>query len=166
MIHEELEQYINNGEIGFISELEEFIKLCQTEKIEPQKSEIMVHNEEIAGTIDIVGSINGVRFLGDFKTTVTLHTEAVAWQLSLYAYLSNEKFDKLLCIHFPNAEICKVVEIKPITTEEIEKLLECERNGEIYQKKTLALDVIDCEKIMTIQKELKGLDERKKSLKK
>lgn len=164
VIHEELEQFINHKQIGFTGELEQFIAACKAKNILPSKSEFMVWNDEIAGTVDVAGVIDGQTFLGDFKTTVTLHREAVAWQLSLYAYLLNEKFDKLLCIHFPDAETCKVVEIQPIPTEEIERLLECERNCELYQKKTLELDTVSCEKIITIQQELKSLDDRKKEL--
>lgn len=126
----------------------------------------MVWNDEIAGTVDVAGIIDGQTFLGDFKTTTTLHREAVAWQLSLYAYLMNEKFDKFLCIHFPDEDTCNIVEIKPIEQEEIERLLECERNCELFQKKTLELDTVSCEKILTIQQELKTLDDRKKELEK
>ena len=164
VIHEELEQYINHKQIGFTGELEQFIEACKAKNILPSKSEFMVWNDEIAGTVDVAGIIDGQTFLGDFKTTTALHREAVAWQLSLYAYLLNEKFDKLLCIHFPDAETCKIVEIQPIPTEEIERLLECERNCELYQKKTLELDTVSCEKIITIQQELKSLDDRKKEL--
>lgn len=166
VIHEELEQYINHKKLGFTNELENFIKACKKHNILPSKSEFMVWNDEIAGTVDVAGIIDGQTFLGDFKTTTTLHREAVAWQLSLYAYLMNEKFDKFLCIHFPDEDTCNIVEIKPIEQEEIERLLECERNCEIFQKKTLELDTVSCEKILTIQQELKTLDDRKKELEK
>lgn len=166
VIHEELEQYINHKKLGFTSELENFIKACKKHNILPSKSEFMVWNDEIAGTVDVAGIIDGQTFLGDFKTTTTLHREAVAWQLSLYAYLMNEKFDKFLCIHFPDEDTCNIVEIKPIEKEEIERLLECERNCELFQKKTLELDTVSCEKILTIQQELKTLDDRKKELEK
>lgn len=166
VIHEDLEQYINHKKLGFTNELENFIKACKKQNILPSKSEFMVWNEEIAGTVDVAGIIDGQTFIGDFKTTATLHREAVAWQLSLYAYLMNEKFDKYLCIHFPDENTCNIVEIKPIEQEEIERLLECERNCELFQKKTLELDTVSCEKILTIQQELKSLDDRKKELEK
>ena len=166
VIHEDLEQYINHKKLGFTNELENFIKACKKQNILPGKSEFMVWNEEIAGTVDVAGIIDGQTFIGDFKTTATLHREAVAWQLSLYAYLMNEKFDKYLCIHFPDENTCNIVEIKPIEKEEIERLLECERNCELFQKKTLELDTVSCEKIITIQQELKSLDDRKKELEK
>lgn len=166
VIHEDLEQYINHKKLGFTNELENFIKACKKHNILPSKSEFMVWNEEIAGTVDVAGIIDGQTFIGDFKTTTTLHREAVAWQLSLYAYLMNEKFDKYLCIHFSDENTCNIVEIKPIEKEEIERLLECERNCELFQKKTLELDTVSCEKILTIQQELKSLDDRKKELEK
>jgi len=164
VIHEELEQYINHKQLGFTSELEQFISKCKEQNILPSKSEFMVWNDEVAGTVDVAGLIDGQTFIGDFKTTATLHREAVAWQLSLYAYLMNENFDKMIAIHFPDENTCKIVELKPIPKEEIEKLFECERNCELYQKKTLELDTASCEKIMTIQQELKALDSRKKEL--
>lgn len=164
VIHEELEQYINHKQVGFTGELEQFMNACKAKDILPSKSEFMVWNDEIAGTVDVAGLIGGKTFIGDFKTTATLHREAVAWQLSLYAYLMGETFDKMLCIHFPDENTCNIVEIQPIDKAEIERLLDCERNCELYQRKTLDLDTVSCEKIMSIQQELKALDTRKKQL--
>lgn len=164
VIHEELEEYINHKKIGFTNELESFISLCKTKNILPSKSEFMVWNKEIAGTVDVAGIIDGCTFIGDFKTTSTLHRESVAWQLSLYAYLMNESFDKYLCFHFQQDGSCRVVEIQPIAKEEIEELLRCERECELYQKKTLELDIASCEKLVAIQNELKSIGDRKKEL--
>ena len=94
VIHEELEKYINHKEIGFTGELDAFIETCFANDILPSKSEFMVWNDEIAGTVDVAGLIGDKTFIGDFKTTANLHIEAVSWQLSLYAYLMKEKFDK------------------------------------------------------------------------
>lgn len=167
IIHEELEKYINKGEIGFTNELTQFIAKAQEKLLVPTKSEFIVHNDEIAGTVDVVGTIgaNSLPFIGDFKTTTTLHKDAVAWQLSLYAYLSeNEIYEKFIAIHFPDEDTCKIVELQPIATEEIEELLRCESNCEIYQRKTLELTVADTEKIIAVQSELKTLKDRKKEL--
>lgn len=169
IVHEELERYVKIGEIGFTGELDAFIKLCAEKDIKPLQSEFIVHNDEIAGTVDVAGVIgeNGLPFIGDYKTTAHLNQDSVAWQLSLYAYLNNGViFEKYLVFHFPDENTCKMIEIMPIPTSEIERLLECERNCEIYQKKTLNLDTIDCEKIVAVQRELKSLDDRKKELEK
>lgn len=167
VVHEEIENFIKKGEIGFTEELDQFISKCKKHTIKPLMSEFIVHNEEIAGTVDVAGLVGEDEqpFIGDFKTTVTLHKEAVAWQLSLYAYLHKEtKFKKFLCFHFPDEKTCKVVEIDPIPVEEIEELLRCERECELYQKKTLELSVQDAEKIVAVQSALKALDEQKKEL--
>ena len=106
-------------------------------------------------------------FIGDYKTTATLHKEAVAWQLSLYAFLqSNVIYEKYFCFHFPDKDTCKLVELQPIPEQEIIKLLEAERNCEIYQKRTLELTEADTDKIVTVQRELKSIDDRKKELEK
>lgn len=167
VIHKELEDYITLGEIGFTEELEHFIKQCASKNIKPLKSEFLVYNDEIAGTADVAGLIgeDEVPFIGDFKTTATLHKVAVAWQLSLYAYLNKEvEYKKFLCFHFPDEKTCKVIELEPISTEEIEELLRCERDCELYKPKTLELAEYETEKIIAVQSELKALNDRKKLL--
>ncbi len=164
VVHKELEEYINHKQIGFTGEFETFYEQCVCEDILPSKSEFMVWNDEIAGTVDVAGIIKGQTFIGDFKTTSSLHREVVAWQLSLYAYLMNETFDKYICFHFPDDHTCKIVELKPIPREEIERLLDCERNSMLYERKTFEIDTASCEKLITVQSELKALAERKKQL--
>lgn len=178
VIHEELERFINHNEEGFTNELQLFIDKCKEMNIRPSKSEFIVHNDEIAGTVDVCGCMDETfewndptrsperRFIGDFKTTASLHKETVAWQLSLYAYLSGEQFDKFIVFHFPDENTLKVVELKPVSTTEIEELLRCEKDCEIYEKPTLELTVADTEKIVAIQNELKAIDDRKKELEK
>jgi len=169
VVHEELEKYVKNGEIGFTSELQAFITVCEQHNIKPHNSEFLVFNDEIAGTVDVEGVVgeNELAFIGDYKTTATLHKEAVAWQLSLYAFLqSNVIYEKYFCFHFPDKDTCKLVELQPIPEQEIIKLLEAERNCEIYQKRTLELTEADTDKIVTVQRELKSIDDRKKELEK
>ena len=167
VVHEELENYVKTGEIGFTGELEQFITQCILWQLKPQRSEFIVHNDEIAGTVDVAGVVgeNELPFIADYKTTTTLHKHAVAWQLSLYAYLDTEHiYEKFYAIHFPDAETCKIVELQPIPIEKIDKLLECERNCELYQEETLELSLQDNKKVVKIQGELKKLDKRKKEL--
>ena len=166
VIHEELEKYINDGEIGFTNELTQFIAKANEMLLKPIKSEFIVHNEEIAGTVDVIGTVgaNALPFIGDFKTTAVLHKDSIAWQLSLYAYLSGEIYEKYFAIHFPNEDTCKIVEIQPIAESEIVRLLECERNSELFERKTLELTFSESEKIVMIQNELKSLNDRKKQL--
>lgn len=168
VVHRELEQFINNKKAGFTSELEQFTIECSKKNINPTSSEFIVNNNEVAGTVDVRGTIgeNELPFIGDFKTTANLHKDAVAWQLSLYAYLSGEIFEKLICFHFPDENTIKTVELTPIPEEEIERLLECEQNFTLYQRRKMELDFIDAEKIVAVQQGLKRLDEQKKELQK
>lgn len=166
VIHGELEEFINHKQVGFTGEFEAFYEKCKSEDILPSKSEFMVWNDEIAGTVDVAGIIKGQTFIGDFKTTSVVHREAVAWQLSLYGYLMNEIFDKYICFHFPDDHTCKIIELKPIAREEIERLLDCERNCQIYERKSFEIDTASCEKLIAVQSELKALGERKKALEK
>ena len=166
-VHSELENYVKTGEIGFTKELEVFIEKCKEYKITPFISEFIVHNDEIAGTVDVAGTVgdNGLAFIGDYKTTATLHYEAVQWQLSLYAYLHQDFiYEKFYCFHFPDSETCRVVDIVPIPFEEVEQLLKCEANCELYQRKTLELTEEQKEKIIAVHSELKLLKDRKKQL--
>lgn len=168
IIHEELDKYIKTGEIGFTGELEAFMDKCVLENIIPLESEFMVNNDEIAGTVDVTGFIGGETFIGDFKTTATLHKEAVAWQLSLYTYLLGKQFNKYLCFHFPNDSTCKVIEVEPIPKEEIERLLESERRGQLYtkQKQVLKIDAKTRNNLIKVCKKLEKLKEQTSQLEK
>lgn len=163
LIHKELEEYVKHGEIGFTNELNQFIELCKKENIVPKRSEFIVNNDIIAGTVDTLGGYNDCVYIGDFKTTSTLHKKSVAWQLSLYAYLDGSIIDKFLVFHFTKDSL-KLVEIQPIPIEEVVKLIECERNGEIYQEPTLDLAVKQNQELFEIQMQLQILDESKKEL--
>ena len=168
IIHEELERYINNGEeIGFTNELSLFIDKCKKMGLRPLISEFIVNNDEIAGTVDVCGEYldTNITFIGDFKTTSTLHKKSVAWQLSLYAYLSGKTYDKFIAFHFPDENTLKIVDdIKPIPIDEIEELLRCERDCEIYHEKSFELTTIDTQKIIAVQTALKNIAEQKKEL--
>lgn len=144
VIHKELEDYIKHGEIGFSLELQNFIYYCNGDNdFCAIDSEFMVHNDIVAGTVDLLAEDGTSNILGDFKTTATLHKETVSWQLSLYAYLYKQQYgleiDKLQAFHFTNGEL-KVVDIDFKPLEEIEKLLEAERNGVIYEQRQLVVE--------------------------
>lgn len=161
LVHKELEDYIKSGLVGFTQELQDFISYCKNARFTPIDSEFIVHNDIVAGTVDLLGAErvavdDGIEILGDFKTTATLHKETVSWQLSIYAYLYNEQYGKMVnelqAFHFNDG--LKVVDIAFKPVKEIERLLECERNGEIYQSKQLAiaddlmLQVIEAEAVI------------------
>lgn len=136
LIHEELENYAKHGVIGFTSELLNFVGYSKKNNLRFLESEKMVFNDIVAGTFDILFERNGKVVLGDFKTTATLHKETVAWQTSIYAYLYEKlcdtHVDELCVIWLKNEDEIEVIDLPRKSNEEIEKLFECERHGEMY----------------------------------
>lgn len=161
IIHEELEIYVKTGEYGFTEELQQFTRACEIEEIVPQKSEFIVFNDVVAGCVDTSGTIKGFSYIGDYKTTAVYHEQAVAWQLSLYEYLSGENFDKLICFWFKNG--LSIKEVTRIAREKIEELIDLERNDEILDKSLMVGEDINKE-LLVIQQSLKKLDDEKKTL--
>ena len=140
LVHKEIEDYIKKGEIGFTKELAEFINYVTTNNIKVLASEKIVHNDNVAGTIDlIIQKPNGRISYVDFKTTSTIHIRYVSWQLSMYKDLDlNNDYENyrdyldatLECWHFDKEGNLEVVEAEEIGTEHIEKLYE---NQGVYQ---------------------------------
>ena len=141
LIHKEIEDYIKKGEIGFTDELDKFIKYAHKNGIEFIESEKTFHNDIVAGTCDLIIRKNEKLIIADIKTTSTLHKDSVAWQLSLYTYLSGLDIDKAQAFHFTN-EGLKVVDIPLKPMEEVENLIQAERDGRLYKAE---LEVIDTE---------------------
>ena len=105
------------------------------------RSEQIVNDDLVAGTIDLMAErVAGkatIKVLADYKTGTAVDKEAVRWQLSLYERLSGEKFDEFYVFHL--CEKSKYILLEHIPAEEVEKLLECERKGEIYKPRTLVV---------------------------
>lgn len=137
VVHKEIEEYLKEGKIGFTDELGEFIKWKDDNGIEYMQSEVQLHNDIAAGTADLIYGDT----IADIKTTSAIHTDAVSWQLSIYNLLNGWKADKGMCIRFKDGKL-KAVEIKLKDQAEVEKLMECERKGEIYKqpKKPFQID--------------------------
>lgn len=146
LIHEEIERYIKNGEIGFTDEQGDFIRFVSELGLQNMRAEEIVNDDLVAGTADLMAthtlkSEQGVEYISrvlvDYKTSVSVDKEAVRWQLSLYERLSGEKFDELYAFHL--CEKSKYIPLEHVPAAEVEKLLECERKGEIYQPRTLTV---------------------------
>jgi len=119
-----------------IHDLSDFaIKSIETlgkHKITVLGSEIMAHNDIVAGTIDIIGLQDGLKVMVDIKTTYKIHMNTLRWQLSVYSYLHGG-VDKLYCLwHNRETNKAELVDVEFIPTEKVERLLECERLGIIY----------------------------------
>lgn len=141
-VHKEIEEYIKTGETGFTSELLDYIDIAQELQFVANESEILLPCGDIpedkideyicAGTADIIGTSKDGLTLVDIKTTAKVDKRAYAWQLSLYERLSGLKFDKMYIFHL--GKNSKAIPIERVPEAEIDRLLECERNGEIYHE--------------------------------
>lgn len=140
LIHAEIEDFIKNGEIGFTEELAQFRDYISKTKIASIESEKIVHNDLVAGTLDLLFIEDDIQTIADIKTTATLHKEAVSWQLSIYNYLNGWTAEKGQAFHFNNEGVLKVVDIPFKPKEEVEKLMQAERNGEQYQLPQIVID--------------------------
>jgi hypothetical protein len=124
LIHEEIEHYIKTGEVGFTIELYHFLEWQQENNIKPVASEIIVNNDLVAGTVDLIAEGEGL---------IALH-------------LDGEK--------------CTPYYLDPVPDEEIERLLECEHNGEIYQPRELIIPENTIQKLYNTVATIKQLKEQ------
>lgn len=165
LVHQELETYIKTGEIGFTAECAEFSAYCKREGIEPTASETIVYNDIAAGTIDLVYMQGGKRYLADYKTTATIHADAVAWQLSIYKALLvgmyGMEIDGLKVFHFPEGGALNVRDITEKPAEEVERLLQCERDGVPYTQALAESDAALAE-LAAVEALIKVIDAQKK----
>lgn len=146
-IHKEIEEYIKFGKIGFTPEFSDYIDITDELGFTPCKSEIILPDYDIpdievdnyifAGTADIIGNSADGLTLVDVKTTRNVNIRSCAWQLSLYERLADVKFDKMYVFHL--GEKSKAIPIERIPAVEIDRLLECERNGEVYHEPGLVV---------------------------
>lgn len=163
LIHKEIEDFIKKGEIGFTSELSAFRDYIWANAVTVAQSETIVFNDIVAGTADLVlVSSSGEAIIADIKTTATLHKESVSWQLSIYAKLMEYfPITKGQAFHFDADGNLEVVDIPLKPMIEVERLLDCERNGIEYRQ---ALTVSDntLARLYDIEAYIKECEERKK----
>jgi len=146
LIHEEISHYLLFGEKGTTKELQQFIK--KNKGNTSLGSEMIVYNDLVAGTYDyLYQNSKGEIVRVDFKTTSTKHIDSVSWQLSLYDYLDTEyKADRFELWHFSDKGL-KIIPIDKKDTQEIERLLTCEKLGLPYYPKELVLSQNELAKI-------------------
>lgn len=170
LVHKEIENYIKNGEVGFTSELSDFIDITAELGFTAEDSEIILPAGEIpddkvddyfyAGTADLIGKIGDGYATADLKTTAKVDKRAYAWQLALYERLCGVKFDKLYIFHL--GKNSKAIPIERISDAEVDRLLECERNGEIYSEPGLVIANELLARAQEAELELKRAEEVKK----
>lgn len=176
-VHKDIEDYCNGKPIVMTPEVKAYARL----NIQPIANEYLISdNKIVASSIDIVADagVDGMVDLIDIKTTSTLHTDSLSWQLSIYAYLfalqnPDITVNKLYGLHIRNGK-AKMVEVARMPTAEVKRLLECEEEDLPYYYTTPNLSpkqesaLYDLqgitEKIALIKVTLKEAEELKKSI--
>jgi len=177
--------YVQQNGWKFTDHLEEFkLALEWTSRNNPNNSFIL------AGTADLIANLttkdSTVAIMADHKTTSTVHTLEVRWQLSLLDYMARQmdgkivngelfnyiKPQKFFVFHFNKQAEFTPIEVEKISDIEIERLLDAEADGEEYfplppeiitprqQEELLSLE----QQIVQLEQSKKVLEERKKKL--
>ena len=166
LVHKEIEEYINEGKIGFTAEFNNFAIGYGTQFAPAKYSELMLHNDIIAGTCDLI-LVGGT--VADIKTTSVLHRDALSWQLSIYAALytlafPDDPITKAQAFHFSPEGVLTVVDIPLKPHSEVLRLFECERRGEIYQAfDALPVTVAQMQALAEAENLIKSIEEQKKA---
>lgn len=170
LVHKELEEYAKLNYLGLTDEFYEFYDYIKEHDIRIVKSEWQVNNDIVAGTIDAVLLRNGKFYLCDYKTTSGKNIESVSWQLSIYKALQQQfSIAGLILFHFGKLGL-EVQQIAEKPQAEVEKLFECERQGEIYKQELIIssnelAEIVQVEHaIINLQLQLKKLEEAKQQL--
>ena len=161
-IHADIEKYIMAD--GFIPETREglaFSNWAQTNGLyayAEKRYALEWKGIVVACTMDLIGwiTVNGrrVAVLADHKTTSRFQREYVSWQVSIEDYFARKQSgvvinntvlewqgaEKYLCFLYENDGNMEVKECDKIPDSEIERLLDCEANGEIYTPPALVLE--------------------------
>lgn len=132
IIHEWIEAYAKTGDEGWSDEAHNFAEHIKANNLKVIGSEFIVHDDIVAGTCDLLLKDGEKTIIADIKTTYALHKDSVAWQLSIYNCLMGWAADEGQAFHFGKDGSLKVVGIPLKPKEEVERLLEAERNGEKY----------------------------------
>lgn len=133
-IHEECADLATFGVAGTYPETEAFARLLTREGIEPLEAEYTVSDgEHYASKIDLLDrSLN----LYDIKTTSTLDTEYVSWQLSIYAHLFEMQNPGLQVGHLAAIHLrgkrAKLVRVERKSYEAVSRLLADDLAGRQY----------------------------------
>lgn len=178
IIHKDLENVAKNG--TYKAETPEGDKLYEylsnyrsMAQLIAEKPMGMIWNDKliIGGTPDLIILMQNSSIIIDHKTTSVIHKKAVAWQLSILDYMAQfnipnyVRANKFYC--FFKGEM---VEIEKIPDTQIEMLLDCEMNDELYTEPSLvvsdtqfAMQYEQAEQIFMQKK--KELDELEKNIK-
>lgn len=131
-VHKMLEEYIKNKTYVPDGILDAFIQYVNNRGIDLSTaySERVIYDDTflLAGTLDFEYDDGNEHIIADFKTTSSIHWDAVSWQLSIYNYMVckgdvlSYLTNRLKVYHIPQGKF-SVHEVPLIPYEEVSKLL-------------------------------------------
>ena len=183
-VHKDLENIFNEPNYEPITEqgknFAEWVKKNVDCGVGEQLLGLELDGWTLAGTADVMAYLkNGALTVSDHKNTSAFHREYVTWQVNLLDYMARRiaQTDGRLngkpfhwtgatvfyCFHYdPKTGEMSVKELEKIPDEEIEKLLEAERNGEIYQRPALVVEPELQEQWLSAEKFLAEIENQRK----
>lgn len=156
-VHKEIEEWIKHGysEKKPSKHLENFITYLIVNKLKVVDSEFIVHNEWIAGTVDLLlEDEHGNLVITEIKTTCVYQSEYVSYQLTLYKYLGVKEANKALCLLFDkNGNITtKLPKFK--SESQIGEIVYAYSTNQVYHLPSINLDEQTQDSIALAQKKL------------
>ena len=134
-VHKAIEDYTLWGDydldIEYEPYMEQFKKALEKYQFKTQKTEFMLTNNEICGTLDNMSILNGDIIIIDYKTTATIHKKLLEAQFGGYKLLCDYngiKVDKWYGL-FLNKKGYKFIEIQP----NVDIFLKCQHIYEYYK---------------------------------
>ena len=163
LIHEEIDNYIKSGEVGFTQEFADYLDLMDKLNLIPLANENLVYNDVIAGTYDLKAQrlTNKKIYYIDFKTCAKVDKTSCSWQLSLYEHLDNSENAELLVFHLVGGN-SKAIPIDKVPKEDILKLIDSERQGTVYEAKELTVKSELLEELRNVELFIKVIEAQKK----
>ena len=171
LIHEEVENWIKDREIGFTQEA---YYICDylRDKIyygSEIMSEQMVANDVVAGRFDLLFLDGKKRLvLADIKTGNSKHLFGWSWQLSLYKYLYEKMYGKKiesLIVMWAKNDGMTVIPCEYVGDDKIENLLNAEREGRLISDVDLGVSEEELEELEELMKDIKSKEEELNLLK-
>ena len=162
LIHEEVENWIKDRELGFT---EEAYYICDYLKDKSYYgseiiSEQMVANDVVAGRFDLLFLDGKKRLvLADIKTGNSKHLYGWTWQLSLYKYLYERMYNKKiesLAILWAHDEDLTVIPCEYVGDDKIENLLNAEREGRLISDVNLGVSEEELEELEELMQEIEN----------
>ena len=170
LIHEEVENWIKDRELGFTQEAYYICDYLTNKTYYGSEiiSEQMVANDVVAGRFDLLYLDGKKRLvLTDIKTGNSKHLYGWTWQLSLYKYLYERMYDKKiesLQIFWANGDLT-VIPCEYVGDDKIENLLKAEREGRLISDVDLGVSEEELEDLQELMEDIKSKEEELKLLK-